>query len=155
MSDKAAALEAAVFFCADPDKPRRPGLDQAVRLWIDGSLIVRGTDMARTACRIVALIVAGAAIAAGAPSAGADERMRLPPPSRGSSVGHCAIHGPGFVQIAGTDTCVRLGGQVRAEGLTRNGTSGTLTRGRATLDVRIPTGLGPMRGYVSGTVNGN
>jgi hypothetical protein len=145
VSDKAAALEAAVFFCADPAKPRRPGLDQAVRLWIDGSLIVRGTDMARTACRIVALIVAGAAIAAGAPSAGADERMRLPPPSRGSSVGHCA----------GTDTCVRLGGQVRAEGLTRNGTSGTLTRGRATLDVRIPTGLGPMRGYVSGTVNGN
>lgn len=112
--------------------------------------------MARTARRIAALLVTGVAFAGGlSTSAGADERMRLPPPSRGDSVGHCAIHGPGFVQIAGTDTCVRLGGRVRAEGITRNGASGTMTGGRATLDVRVPTGLGPMRGYVSGTVNGN
>ncbi|APF36886.1 Porin subfamily [Chelatococcus sambhunathii] len=112
--------------------------------------------MARTARRIAVLLVTGTTFAAGLSAAAtADERMQLPPPSRGDSVGHCAVHGPGFVQIAGTSTCVRLGGRVRAEGVTRNGASGTMTGGRATLDVRVPTGLGPMRGYVSGTVNGN
>lgn len=111
--------------------------------------------MARTFGGGSSFLAAAALLAAQFSPAVADERLRLPPPARGDSVGNCAVHGPGFVQIAGTDSCVRLGGRVRAEGLTRNGATSTMSGGRVTLDVRVPTGLGPMRGYMSGTASGN
>ena len=28
---------------------------------------------------------------------------------------HCAIYGPGFAAVAGSDTCIRIGGRVRVE----------------------------------------
>jgi hypothetical protein len=40
---------------------------------------------------------------------------RLPPPK--SATGNsCAAFGPGFVKVAGTDTCVKIGGSVQIDG---------------------------------------
>ena len=35
----------------------------------------------------------------------------------------CPEMGEGFVRLAGSDTCVKLGGSVRVEGMTRSGGS--------------------------------
>ncbi|MBU3888606.1 hypothetical protein FM996_12210 [Methylosinus sporium] len=58
---------------------------------------------------IVACLCLCAAI--GAPATQAQTTGAIPPN------GHCARFGEGFVPVAGSDNCVRLGGHVRAGGL--------------------------------------
>lgn len=64
----------------------------------------------------------------------------------------CARHGPGFVQVPGTATCIRIGGRVGAEaGLSarRNAReTGSGTVARLSIDSRTDTGYGPLRGFV-------
>lgn len=74
----------------------------------------------------------------------------------------CSAYGAQFYYIPGTDTCLRVGGYVRAEWYinnaaggasigtwTRNGTNLTSTRARAVidLDARSNTALGTLRSY--------
>jgi hypothetical protein len=64
----------------------------------------------------------------------------------------------GGIQVPGSATCLRLGGQLRTETTVVGGSGGeafrhTLTRrsgsGRVTVDVRTPTPLGPIRAFAS------
>jgi hypothetical protein len=90
----------------------------------------------------VGLIAALACIASDRASAA--ERGR--PEERG-----CSQHGPGFVQVPGTATCVRVGGRVASEygGSTRRDAraSGFGTSGRVSVDTRTDTDYGPLRTY--------
>jgi hypothetical protein len=96
-----------------------------------------------TASVSVGLIAALACI--GSVGASAGERGR--PDERG-----CSQHGPGFVQVPGTATCVRIGGRVASEygGSTRRDAhgSGFGTSGRVSVDTRTDTAYGPLRTYV-------
>ena len=82
----------------------------------------------------------------------------------------CAMHGPGFAKVSGTDTCVKIGGHVRVEygigsrnlnwaGQSGGGTASGLTQyapqtlaplpaGDAHFDSRTPTGTGEVRTYM-------
>ena len=66
----------------------------------------------------------------------------------------CARQGPGFVEVPGTATCVRIGGRVRAEAgsAVRSGGreigSGTGTSARLSVDTRTDTAYGPLRSFV-------
>lgn len=75
----------------------------------------------------------------------------------------CAAQGAGFFYVPGTDTCIRIGGRVRAElvyGETQNtnltgvgngrrqDAIGFRARGRLDLDVRTPTDYGTVRAFV-------
>lgn len=66
----------------------------------------------------------------------------------------CPQHGPGFVQIPGTSTCMRLSGRVRSEYVTssrrvsREDIAGLSTRGSVAVDSRTDTAYGPLRSYV-------
>ena len=76
--------------------------------------------------------------------------------ARGDGARPCPHYGPGFVQLQGSTTCVRLGGQVRFEmgaGTARSRDGSTLgTRAGATveLDSRTPTDAGDLRVVVRG-----
>ncbi len=68
----------------------------------------------------------------------------------------CPQHGPGFVQLPGSTTCVRLGGRVRAETtvgaprrVSREQISGFGTSARVSIDARTDTAYGPVRAYMS------
>ena len=71
------------------------------------------------------------------------------------AVHSCARHGPGFVEVPGTATCIHLGGRVRAEagsatrwrGMREVGT-GTGTAAQLSIDTRTDTGYGPLRSFV-------
>lgn len=41
---------------------------------------------------------------------------KLPPPKAAKRGNACAAFGPGFVQVEGTDTCMRIGGAVSIGG---------------------------------------
>ncbi len=66
----------------------------------------------------------------------------------------CSAQGTGFFYIPGTDTCLRIGGRVRAEYLyvepiTRvQDSSGLRARGRFNLDARTTTAYGLLRTYI-------
>ena len=65
----------------------------------------------------------------------------------------CSAIGEGFFYIPGTDTCLRVGGRVRAEYLyqetfdRRESTIGFLARGRLNVDARTQTEYGTLRAF--------
>ena len=68
----------------------------------------------------------------------------------------CAIHGSSFHAIPGTETCVRVGGRVRADAVLSAGPGAsreqhnftTRTRGTAILETRTETDIGLVRTYI-------
>jgi hypothetical protein len=92
-----------------------------------------------------ALTLAGAANAADLPS-----RKAAPV----EYVKVCSAHGTGFFYIPGSDTCLRIGGRVRAEYMYREPLSrdedatGFRARGRVQLDARTATAYGTLRSFV-------
>lgn len=111
---------------------------------------------------------AGIAAVAGAQAADLPSRKAAPV----EYVRVCSAYGAGFFYIPGTDTCLRVGGRVRAEytvgsryGDTGDG-YGTRSRGRLNVDARTATAYGTLRtffryeltvssGYYAGTIGGN
>ncbi|MGV6872439.1 porin [Pseudochelatococcus sp. B33] len=87
----------------------------------------------------------------------------------------CSTYGSGFFYVPGSDTCIKIGGRVRAElvyGETQNtiafGSTGNLTgtgrrqdaigfraRGRLDLDVRTPTDWGTVRAFIRYQIDRN
>jgi len=74
----------------------------------------------------------------------------------------CSAYGAGFQRVPGTDTCMKIGGWVRAQSSGHSGgvnwkalnEAGTATpaasaSGYLTTDVRKPTGYGTIRAYLS------
>ncbi len=92
---------------------------------------------------------AGIAAVAGAQAADLPSRKAAPV----EYVRVCSAYGAGFFYIPGTDTCLRVGGRVRAEYTvgTRYGDSqdayGTRARGRLNVDARTATAYGTLRTY--------
>ncbi len=66
----------------------------------------------------------------------------------------CPRYGPGFVRMAGSSVCVRIGGEARFEYGVGGGRSGLRSGTRAgavvDLDMRAQTELGEMRAVVRG-----
>jgi len=66
----------------------------------------------------------------------------------------CSVHGNGFFYIPGTETCLRVGGRVRAEYLyvepidRTQDTIGFRGRGRINIDARTSTAYGMLRTYI-------
>ena len=66
----------------------------------------------------------------------------------------CAVHGPGFFYIPGSDTCIRIGGRARFEYVNAeqygrgNGNSSFRALGRINLDARTQTDWGLLRAYI-------
>ncbi|WP_114184192.1 porin [Microvirga aerophila] len=66
----------------------------------------------------------------------------------------CSTHGVGFFYIPGTETCLRVGGRVRAEYLYVEPTDrsqdavGFRARGRINIDTRTATAYGTLRSYI-------
>ncbi|KPF72651.1 hypothetical protein IP69_01840 [Bosea sp. AAP35] len=111
---------------------------------------------------------AGFAAVAGAHAADLPSRKAAPV----EYVRVCSAYGAGFFYIPGTETCLRIGGRVRAEYTvgTRYGETqdayGTRSRGRLNVDARTATAYGTLRtffryeltvssGFYSGTIGGN
>jgi hypothetical protein len=111
---------------------------------------------------------AGIAAVAGAQAADLPSRKAAPV----EYVRVCSAYGAGFFYIPGTDTCLRVGGRVRAEYTvgSRYGNGqdayGTRSRGRLNVDARTATAYGTLRtffryeltvssGFYAGTVGGN
>ena len=111
---------------------------------------------------------AGIAAVAGAQAADLPSRKAAPV----EYVRVCSAYGAGFFYIPGTDTCLRVGGRVRAEYTvgTRYGNGqdayGTRARGRLNVDARTATAYGTLRtffryeltnstGMYAGTIGGN
>lgn len=111
---------------------------------------------------------AGIAAVAGAQAADLPSRKAAPV----EYVRVCSAYGAGFFYIPGTDTCLRVGGRVRAEYTvgSRYGDTGdaygTRSRGRLNIDARTATAYGTLRtffryeltvssGFYAGTTNGN
>ena len=111
---------------------------------------------------------AGIAAVAGASAADLPSRKAAPV----EYVRVCSAYGAGFFYIPGTDTCLRVGGRVRAEYTvgTRYGEGqdsyGTRARGRLNIDARTATAYGTLRtffryeltnssGFYAGSINGN
>ncbi|WP_332696675.1 porin [Bosea sp. (in: a-proteobacteria)] len=71
----------------------------------------------------------------------------------------CSAYGAGFFYIPGTDTCLRIGGRVRAEYLydqpfSRNfDASGFRARGRLNIDTRTATAYGTLRAFLRYDIN--
>lgn len=111
---------------------------------------------------------AGIAAVAGAQAADLPSRKAAPV----EYVRVCSAYGAGFFYIPGTDTCLRVGGRVRAEytvgsrfGDTGDG-YGSRSRGRLNVDARTATAYGTLRtffryeltvssGFYAGTIGGN
>ncbi|MCV9939221.1 porin [Boseaceae bacterium BT-24-1] len=92
---------------------------------------------------------AGIAAVAGAQAADLPSRKAAPV----EYVRVCSAYGAGFFYIPGTDTCLRVGGRVRAEytvgsryGDTGDG-FGTRSRGRLNVDARTATAYGTLRTF--------
>src|SRR3984957_10546076 len=65
----------------------------------------------------------------------------------------CAVHGPGFFYIPGTDTCIKIGGRARFEYVNfqqygRGDNSSFRAAGRITVDARTTTDWGLLRAFV-------
>jgi hypothetical protein len=90
-----------------------------------------------------------ATFAALAPAlAGAAERSAPAP------VGFCSVYGPGFQEVPGTRSCIRIGGRVRSEvqASSSRGKAGERSQinaeGRLKLDARTETEQGALRTYI-------
>ena len=91
-------------------------------------------------------LTACAALACASAEAGALERQP-------ESARSCPRHGPGFIEVPGTSTCIRIGGRVRAE---YGSATGRVSRdrvdfgrtGQVSLDSRTDTAYGPFRSFV-------
>lgn len=89
-----------------------------------------------TSCALTAAVQAG-------------ESLGVPGPARS-----CSRHGPGFVEIPGTSTCIRIGGRVRSEYGTavrqvlRDDMAAFRSSGAVSVDSRTDTAYGPLRSYV-------
>jgi hypothetical protein len=111
---------------------------------------------------------AGFAAVAGAQAADLPSRKAAPV----EYVRVCSAYGAGFFYIPGTETCLRVGGRVRAEYTvgTRYGEGqdayGTRSRGRLNVDARTATAYGTLRtffryeltvssGFYAGAIGGN
>ena len=81
--------------------------------------------------------------------AGAGERRPVAEPARS-----CPQHGPGFVEIPGTSTCIRIGGRARSEygastrRVRRDDIGGFRSGAQVSADVRTETDYGPARAFV-------
>ena len=79
----------------------------------------------------------------------ADERLGAPEPARA-----CPRYGPGFVEMPGTTSCIRIGGRVRAEAggsisrERRADRTGLGASARLSVDTRTDTAYGPLRTFV-------
>ena len=66
----------------------------------------------------------------------------------------CAVHGPGFFYIPGSDTCIRIGGRARYEVVVAqqygrgNGGYSERALGRINIDARTQTDWGLLRAYI-------
>lgn len=111
---------------------------------------------------------AGIAAVAGAQAADLPSRKAAPV----EYVRVCSAYGAGFFFIPGTDTCLRIGGRVRAEYVvgdsfgSHNDSYGTRARGRLNVDARTATAYGTLRtffrydvtvssNFYGGTIGGN
>ena len=89
------------------------------------------------------------ALAAALPCAAGAEP--LPPVE---SVRACPRQGPGFYQIPGSSTCVRIAGRVASDytagsrRAARDEAGGFRSEGRVSLDTRTDTAYGPLRSFV-------
>jgi hypothetical protein len=94
--------------------------------------------------------VAGLAAVAGAQAADLPSKKAAPV----EYVRVCSTYGAGFFYIPGTETCLRVGGRVRADylfntPLTRASDSvGFRARGRLNIDTRTATAYGLLRAYI-------
>ena len=81
--------------------------------------------------------------------AAALERVPIPDPVRA-----CPRYGPGFVEVPGSSTCIRIGGRVTAEygaasrRISRDQIAGFGSSARVSADTRTDTEYGPLRAYV-------
>ncbi len=70
------------------------------------------------------------------------------------AVRSCPRYGPGFVEVPGTSTCIRIGGRVRSEygassrRVAREDIAGFRNGGQVSVDTRTDTAYGPLRSYV-------
>lgn len=74
----------------------------------------------RNTLLIIALMSLGVAAAAQSrelpPPAKPSHPAKLLPLKSGAANNSCASYGPGFVKVAGTDTCVHIGGSLEVTG---------------------------------------
>ncbi len=98
------------------------------------------------------LMVVGSAAAADLPS-------RKAAPAAVEFVRVCSAQGAGFFVLPGTETCLRVSGQVRAEALVSNtygnysDSYGIRARARMNLDARTPTAFGTLRTFIRAELN--
>lgn len=97
-------------------------------------------------------LLAGVFVLAAVSGAGAEDLLAPPSPEFGRA---CGESGAGFVPLTGTETCVRVGGRVRADtGIVggRSANSAPRVRSRATgaaiMETRTQTDLGLVRTYM-------
>ena len=100
----------------------------------------------------LALLLTAAALFVATAAEAADER---PPPA--PDFGNiCAVFGPGFHNLPGTETCIRISGRVRADAVLTDGGGAsadddnltTRSRGAVSVDTRTQTDLGLVRTYI-------
>lgn len=66
----------------------------------------------------------------------------------------CPRHGPGFVEVPGTSTCIRIAGRARSDYVAtgrrvgRDDVPGFRSSGRVSVDARTDTAYGPVRSFV-------
>jgi hypothetical protein len=100
------------------------------------------------------LLGSAAALATAAGAQAADLPVRKAAPVAVDYVRVCSTYGSGFFVIPGTESCVKIGGRVRAEALAQKrfsrqqDTFGFRARGRMSFDVRTPTPYGLLRTFV-------
>src|SRR6476661_8350774 len=93
---------------------------------------------------------AGLAAAAGVQAADLPTRKAAPV----DYVRICAVHGPGFFYVPGSDTCIKIGGRARFEFVNfqtyNRGVDGSSFRalGRVDVDARTQTDWGVLRAFV-------
>jgi len=101
--------------------------------------------------KILKCLLAGATLGIMAVKAEAAERKAAPSTTAARP---CPAHGAGFVQLPGTETCVRVGGRLRGEAqaggrrISADDIVGFRSEGRLDLDARTQTNYGPVRTFV-------
>jgi hypothetical protein len=102
--------------------------------------------------RKLSLFLAAAALSVVTGAEAADDRP-APAPDFGNI---CAVFGPGFHNLPGTETCIRISGRVRVDTVFTDGDGDsrerdnftTRSRGAAAFDTRTQTDLGTFRTYI-------
>jgi hypothetical protein len=108
---------------------------------------------------IKSLILGSATVALAATGAQAADAIVIAEPEPVEYVRVCDVYGAGFFYIPGTETCLRIGGEVRAQYGTGDSDIGNYNgmandqwhsraRGRIYFDARSETEYGLLRGYV-------